>query len=119
MAEPGNIQVRLASSHDALDAGLRLPCLFARELVGGPKHDGLRQSEQKESIRHCMIETVAFVAMSVQELRRLITHLQRRRPVGMRFHWHWSFWRRHHQAEAKRAHYRKRGANLRRTKLQL
>jgi hypothetical protein len=66
-----------------------------------------------------MIETGTFVAMSVQELRRLISHLQRRRPVNIRFHWHWSFWRRHHQAEAKRAHYRKRRAKLRSPKLQL
>jgi hypothetical protein len=66
-----------------------------------------------------MIETAVFVAISVQELRRLIGHLQRRRPTAMHFHWHWSFWRRHHQAEAKRAHYRKRGAKLRHAKLQL
>jgi hypothetical protein len=37
----------------------------------------------------------------------------------MSFHWHWSFWRRHHQAEAKRAHYRKRRAKLPFTKMQL
>jgi hypothetical protein len=66
-----------------------------------------------------MIETAVFVAMSVQELRRLIAHLQRRRPTDMRFYWDWSFWRRHHQAEAKRAHYGKRGVKLRRPKLQL
>jgi len=66
-----------------------------------------------------MIETAVFVAMSVQELRRLIAHLQRRRPIDMTFHWNWSFWRRHHQAEAKRAHYQKRGVKLRQPKLQL
>jgi hypothetical protein len=66
-----------------------------------------------------LIETVIFVAMSVQELRRLIAHLQRRRPPDTRFHWRWSFWRRHHQAEAKRAHYQKRRAKLQRPKLQL
>jgi len=66
-----------------------------------------------------MIETAVFVAMSVQELRRLIAHLQRRRPTDMSFHWNWSFWRRHHQAEAKRAHYRKRRAKLPFIKMQL
>jgi hypothetical protein len=59
-----------------------------------------------------MIETALFVAISVQELRRLIAHLPRSRPTDMSFHWHWSFWRRYHQAEAKRAHYKKRGFKL-------
>lgn len=66
-----------------------------------------------------MIETALFVAMSVQELRRLISHLQKRRPADMRFHWRWSFWRRRHQAEAKRAHYKRRRAKLCRPNLQL
>jgi hypothetical protein len=66
-----------------------------------------------------MIETAVFVAISVQELRRLISCLQRRRPTDMRFHWRWSFWRRRHQAEAKRAHYKRRRAKLRLQKLQL
>jgi hypothetical protein len=66
-----------------------------------------------------MIETALFVAVSVQELRRLVAHLLAHRPVDMRLHWHWSFWRRHHQAEAKRAHYRKRRAKLPFLKMQL
>jgi hypothetical protein len=66
-----------------------------------------------------MIETALFVAISVQELRRLIAHLRRPRPTDMGFHWRWSFWRRHHQAEAKRAHYRKRRAKLPFIKMQL
>jgi hypothetical protein len=45
-------------------------------------------------------------------LRRLLSHLQRPHPPDMHFHWHWSIWRRRHQAEAKRAHYRRRGAQL-------
>jgi len=59
-----------------------------------------------------MIKTATLVAISIQELRRLIAYLQRRRPPGMRFHWTWSIWRRRHQAEAKRAHYRKRMQQL-------
>jgi hypothetical protein len=55
----------------------------------------------------------------VQELRRLISHLQKRRPADMNFHWHWSFWRRHHQAKAKHAYYQKRRATLALAQLQL
>jgi hypothetical protein len=54
-----------------------------------------------------MIHTATLVAISVQELRRLITHLQTARPPDMGFRWAWSVWRRRHQAKAKRAHYRK------------
>jgi hypothetical protein len=49
-----------------------------------------------------------LVAISVQELRRLIVHLRSRRPPDLNFRWNWSIWRRHHQAGAKRAHYRRR-----------
>jgi hypothetical protein len=66
-----------------------------------------------------LIETALFVAMSVQELRRLIAHMQRRQPFAMHFHWYWSLWRRHHQAEAKRAHYKKRCKGARRLKAKL
>ena len=59
-----------------------------------------------------MIQTATLVAISVQELRRLITHLQSKRPPNMNFRWRWSYWRRRHQAEAKRAHYRKRADDL-------
>ncbi|MGH6857644.1 MAG: hypothetical protein ACRECP_08390, partial [Methylocella sp.] len=40
----------------------------------------LCQSEQKESIRRRMIQTATLVALSVQELRRFITHLQNPSP---------------------------------------
>src|SRR6202040_248618 len=52
------------------------------------------QSEQKESIRRRMIQTATLVAISVQELRRLITHLQTARPPDLSFRWMWSIWRR-------------------------
>src|SRR5262249_10551755 len=70
----------------------------------------LRQSEQKESIRSCLTATAVLIAITVQELRRLITHVQRRQLTDLNFHWAWSLWRRHHQANAKRAHYQKRDA---------
>jgi hypothetical protein len=38
-----------------------------------------------------MIETALFVAISVQELRRLIAHLLAHHPVDAAFRWHWSF----------------------------
>jgi hypothetical protein len=57
-------------------------------------------------------ECVILVAISVQELRRLIVHLRSRRPPDLNFCWNWSIWRRHHQAEAKRAHYRRRTRQL-------
>jgi hypothetical protein len=57
-------------------------------------------------------ECVILVAISVQELRRLIVHLRARRPPDSDFRWNWSIWRRHHQAQAKRAHYRRRTYQL-------
>jgi hypothetical protein len=59
-----------------------------------------------------MIEAARLVAISVRELRRLIAHLQKQHPSGMRFHWYWSIWRRRHQAGAKRAHCQKRTHQL-------
>jgi hypothetical protein len=59
-----------------------------------------------------MIQTATLVAISVRELRRLIAHLQTARPPDLSFRWMWSIWRRHHQAEAKRAHYRQRDTKL-------
>jgi len=57
-------------------------------------------------------ECVILVAISVQELRRLFVHLRPRRPPDLNFRWNWSIWRRYHQAEAKRAHYRRRTRQL-------
>jgi hypothetical protein len=59
-----------------------------------------------------MTETVTLVAISVQELRRLIAHLQKQHPPAMSFHWAWSIWRRRHQSMAKRAHYQRRARQL-------
>jgi len=55
-----------------------------------------------------MIQAATLVALSVPELRRLITLLQKRRPPDIHFHWAWSIWRRRHQARAMIAHHRKR-----------
>ena len=59
-----------------------------------------------------MTKIVTLVAISVQELRRLVTYLQSAHPPDMSFHWMWSIWRRRHQAIAKRCHYRKRMLQL-------
>ncbi len=59
-----------------------------------------------------MIEAARLVAISVQELRKLLTHLQKQHSSDMHFHWHWSIWRRRHQAGAKHAHYQKRTSQL-------
>jgi hypothetical protein len=53
-----------------------------------------------------------LVAVSVQELRRLLSHFRSSRPPDPLFLWRWSIWRRSHQAQAKRAHYRKRTRQL-------
>src|ERR1700730_13318575 len=66
----------LASAHDAIDDRLGLPGGIARPLEANADRRGLRQSEQKESIAGRMIHTATLMAISVQELRRLITHLQ-------------------------------------------
>src|SRR6516225_1914908 len=86
--------------------------VLARSVEGNAKQPHIWQSEQKESIRCRVIETVMMVALSIQELRRLLAHLQKTRTPDMSFRWHWSIWRRHHQAKAKQAHYRKRGAKV-------
>jgi hypothetical protein len=95
-ARPGSITrsallARLASSHDALVARPGLPRLFARPLSRGARRGLLRQSEQTESIRNHMIAAALFVAINVQELRRLIAHLLAHSPVDASLHWHWSF----------------------------
>lgn len=55
-----------------------------------------------------MTKAAALAAISVQELRRLLTHIQSTHPPGMHFRWMWPIWRRRHQAIAKRCHYQKR-----------
>jgi hypothetical protein len=59
-----------------------------------------------------MTNAATLVAISVQELRRLITHLQSMHPPDVSFRWMWSIWRRRHQAIAKRCHYRKRMSQI-------
>jgi hypothetical protein len=92
-------------------AGLRAH-LNARPFEGGANQRRIWQSEQTESIRRSLKECAILVAISVQELRRLISRLRSTRPPGVNFRWNWSIWKRHHQAEARRAHYRKRTVQL-------
>ena len=53
-----------------------------------------------------------IVALTVAEIRRLVAATVRRTPHSLTFLLSWSYWRRRHQAEAKRAHYRARGVQL-------
>jgi len=46
-----------------------------------------------------------IVALTVTDIRRLIAAIVRRAPQSLTFLLQWSYWRRRHQAEAKRAHY--------------
>jgi hypothetical protein len=50
----------------------------------------------------------AYVPLSVGELRRLITAAQRTDPGGYATAIRWSWWRRRHQATARRSHYKRR-----------
>jgi hypothetical protein len=59
-----------------------------------------------------MIEAARLVAISVPELRKLLTHLQKQHSSAIRLPWHWSVWRRHYQAGANRAPDQKRPTQL-------
>jgi len=50
------------------------------------------------------------VALTVAEVRRLVRRLLLARRPSRDAVLHWSGWRRHHQATAKRCHYARRGA---------
>ena len=63
---------------------------FARSVEGSAQQPHIWQSEQEESIRRRVIETVTMVALSVHELRRLLAHLQKTRTPDMSFRWHWT-----------------------------
>jgi hypothetical protein len=53
-----------------------------------------------------------MVALSVAEVRRLFSALLLCKPVSFPFRLAWSFFRRTHQAMARRAHYKRRLAAL-------
>jgi hypothetical protein len=53
-----------------------------------------------------------IVALTVTEIRRLIAAIVMRSPHSLAFLLQWSYWRRRHQAKAKRAHYRARGIQM-------
>jgi len=59
--------------------------MLARSVEGNAKQPHIWQSEQKESIRCRVIETVMMVALSIQELRRLFVRLQKTRTPDMSF----------------------------------
>jgi hypothetical protein len=49
-----------------------------------------------------------MVSLSIPELRRLFFHLLQRPPLSCLFRLSWSFFRRTHQAIARRCHYQRR-----------
>jgi hypothetical protein len=53
-----------------------------------------------------------ILALTITEIRRLIAALVRQTPHSLSFLLQWSYWRRRHQAKAKRAHYRARGVQM-------
>lgn len=49
-----------------------------------------------------------MVPLSIPEIRRLFFYLLERPPLSRLFRLHWSFFRRAHQAIARRCHYQRR-----------
>src|SRR5436305_1261219 len=54
-----------------------------------------------------------MVPLSIPEIRRLFCYLLEKPPLSRLFHLGWSFFRRTHQAIARRCHYKRRLASLR------
>jgi hypothetical protein len=65
------------------------------------------QSERKESGGGRRLKSLAALLPSVPEIRSLLARLLLRPPTRTRFIMAWSLWRRHHQAKAAAAHYRR------------
>ncbi len=61
----------------------------------------------------------ALIPLTVPEVRRLLWRLLWPRALPPPFVLAWSVWRRHHQAIARRCHYRRRLARLAARNLQL
>ncbi len=53
-----------------------------------------------------------LIPLTVPEVRRLLVALVWTDPAPVERTLHWSFWRRRHQARARRAHYKRRRARL-------
>lgn len=58
------------------------------------------------------VQRLSLVALSVSEIRKLLLKLVWRFLPSPESVWHWSTWRRRHQARAKASHYRRRGMRL-------
>jgi len=54
---------------------------------------------------------LALIPLTVPEIRRLLARLWLAGPPAPTALWHWSRWRRHHQAVARFYHYRRRAAH--------
>ena len=58
------------------------------------------------------VDLPVMVPLSIPEIRRLFFYLLEKPPLSRLFHLGWSFFRRTHQAIARRYHYKRRLASL-------
>jgi hypothetical protein len=53
-----------------------------------------------------------MISFTLPEIRRLLVHLALRHTHATEHIWHWSYWRRRRQHQARLSHYRRRGYAL-------
>src|SRR5918997_6212713 len=75
-------------------------CLFDRD-----EGTGSRTRRPKRGALHLDVE---LIPLTVPEVRRLLVALVWSEPVPVARTLQWSFWRRRHQARARRSHYKRR-----------
>src|SRR5689334_5803035 len=100
----GPLLARLASPHDPVHGGPRLP----RRVIGLVAPRRWQQTERKESGGPRRLSIPMLRLPSVPEIRYLIARLLLVPSTSFRFILAWSSWRRDHQANAAQAHYRRR-----------
>ena len=69
----------------------------------------MEQTEQNESPANRRLKLILDLVPSVPEIRYLLARLMLRPPIRPPFVFAWSLWRRHHQAQAAKSHYKSRG----------
>ena len=70
---------------------------------------GSRERRPKRGVLELDAE---LIPLTVPEVRRLLVALVWSEPVPVERTMHWSFWRRRHQARARRCHYKRRLSRL-------
>src|SRR5215210_4971364 len=78
------------------------PCLF-----DGDAGRGSRKRRPKRGVLRLDVE---LIPLTVPEVRRLLVALVWSTPPPVERTMRWSFWRRRHQARARRSHYKRRMA---------